>query len=190
MGNQPGTQGLVYGYDLTLGSFSPPSADANLATSFVDEDIMKLRDDAPYLAQQQVLIDLDLAPSLVNDGVVRDGAANGLERFDKNAAGALTLDRLSPRSVERLTEAYVGLLGQRNAEDGSRPGIEGIAQTLANGTEDEIDVLMSQIGLVLDRIALLELSPMEIETAQNALLEMIRPESMDSTQFRSQWAKN
>jgi len=189
MGNQPGTGGMAYAYDLTLGSFLPP-ADANLATAFVDEDILNLRDDAPYLAQQQVLIELSVAPTLVSDEVVRDGAASGLERFDKNAAGALTLDRLSPRSVERLTEAYIGLFGQRNAEDGSRPGIEGIAQTLANGNEDEIDVLMSQIGLVLDRIALLELSPMEIQQAQSALLEMIRPESMDSAQFRSQWAKN
>ncbi len=189
LGNQPGSEGMAYAYDLTLGAFTQP-ADANLATSFVAEDIMKLRDDAPYLAQQQVLIELTVAPSLVSDEVVRDGAASGLERFDKNAAGALTLDRLSPRSVERLTEAYIGLFGQRNTEDGSRPGIAKISETLASGNEDEIDVLMSQIGLVLDRIALLELSPVEIETAQSKLLEMIRPESMDSAQFRSQWAKN
>ncbi len=189
-GTQPGTSDKVYAYDLTLGAFSPPPADAILGTALVDEDIMRLRDDAPYLAQRQVLIELNLAPTFVQDEVVREGTASGIEHFDKNAAGELTLDRLSPRSVERLTSAYISLFGQRNAETDSRPGIKGVAEVLASGDEDEIDVVMSQIGLVLDRIALLELSPIEIQSAQDALLRKIRPESMDSAQFRSQWAKN
>ncbi len=189
-GGQPGTNGFYYAYDLTLGAYVPPNSLENLATSFVDEDIMRLRDDAPYLAQREVLLELTLAPEFVSDSVVREGVKAGLERFADNDPQNFgqTLDRLSPRSVGRLTNAYVDLFGERVADE--RPGIAQITETLANGSQDEVDMVMAQIGLVLDRIALLELSPMEIERAQSALLEMIRPDSMDSTQFRSQWAKN
>ena len=44
--------------------------------------------------------------------------------------------------------------------------------------------------VVLDRIALLELTPLEVERAQTQLLDMIRPKSMNASKFRSQWAKN
>ncbi len=102
----------------------------------------------------------------------------------------MIIDRLSPRSVERLTDAYVRLFGQRDAESQTRPGIRDVAMELSSGDQDEVEILMSQIGLVLDRIALLELTPIEINRAQTALLEMVRPDSMNPDQFRSQWAKN
>lgn len=191
MGTKAGTSDKVYAYDLTLGKFNQP-ADAILGTALVAEDIFKLRDDAPYLAQRQVLIELGLAPTDVHHDVVRDGMAVGSERYSvaPDQTPTLIIDRISPRSMNRLADAYVGLFGTRDAESQSRLGIQEVAVALQSGDQDEVDVLMSQIGLVLDRIALLELTPMEINQAQTALLEMIRPDSMDSTQFRSQWAKN
>jgi len=194
MGTQPGTGGLAYAYDLTLGDFTPfdPPSQANLGTALTEDDVLQLRDDAPYLAQRQVLIELGLAPSDVTDGVIRDGASIGAERYTvaSDQAPTVIIDRLSPRSVSRLAEAYVSLFGEHDLESQTRPGIRSISDGLASGNADEVDVLMSRIGLVLDRIALLELTPLEVERAQSALLEMIRPDSMDSAQFRTQWAKN
>jgi len=196
MGTLASTDGMVYAYDLTLGDFvttNPPETQAELATALVDEDVMRLRDDAPYLAQRQVLIELGLAPADVAGGVIRDGISVGAERYavaSDDPAPSVIIDRLSPRSVERLTDAYVGLFGVRDVELDGRPGIWAIADTLANGSEDEVDEVMSRIGLVLDRIALLELTPREIDRAQRNLLEMVRPDSIESAMFRSQWAKN
>ena len=196
MGTLASTDGMVYAYDLTLGDLvttNPPETQAELATALVDEDVMRLRDDAPYLAQRQVLIELGLAPADVAGGVIRDGISVGAERYavaSDDPAPSVIIDRLSPRSVERLTDAYVGLFGVRDVELDGRPGIWAIADTLANGSEDEVDEVMSRIGLVLDRIALLELTPREIDRAQRNLLEMVRPDSIESAMFRSQWAKN
>jgi hypothetical protein len=196
IGNQPGTGGLAYAYDLTLGefqSFGPQTTQANLATALVEEDILRLRDDDPYLAQRQVLTELGLAPSDVSGGVIRDGITTGAERYSvasDEPNPSVVIDRLSPRSVSRLADAYLALFGEQDVESQSRPGIGLIAEGLASGDEDQIDVLMSRIGLVLDRIALLELTPLEIDRAQSALLDMVRPDSVDSGQFRSQWAKN
>lgn len=195
-GTMPTSAGQVYAYDLTLGdyrSFDPPTTQANLGEALVDEDTLRLRDDAPYLAQRQVLTELGLGPVDASDRVIRDGITTGAERFavelnDTNPN--VIIDRLSPRSVSRLVDSYVGLFGERDLESSSRPGIETVAQRLASGDEDEVDVVMSKIGLVLDRIALLELTPLEIERAQSTLLEMVRPNTMDKSQFHSQWAKN
>ncbi|MFK7758423.1 MAG: filamentous hemagglutinin N-terminal domain-containing protein [Phycisphaerales bacterium] len=194
----PASNGLVYAYDLTLGDFTDfnpptvPGSQANLAESFADEDILRLRDDAPYLAQRQVLIELGLAPRDVTGDEVREGVIVGSERYAvaSDQTPAVIMDRLSPRSVERLTDSYISLFGVRDADAAARPGIQEISAQLASGDQDEIDVLMSKIGIVLDRIALLELSPLEIERAQDNLLEMLRPDSMSSTEFRSQWASN
>ena len=194
MGTQPGTSGLVYAYDLTLGDFTtfgPPTVTpANLATAFADEDVLTLRDDDPYLAQRQVLTELGLAPADPSDEVNLQGAINGVEHYDFARTEALIIERVSPRSVSRMVDAYIGLFGERDAATGTRPGIGSIAEVLASGDEDQVDLLMSKIGLVLDRIALLELTPLEIQRAQANLLNLVRPDSMDADQFRSQWAKN
>lgn len=193
MGTESGTTGLAYAYDLTLGdfvTFGPPTTPANLATAFADEDVLVLRDDDPYLAQRQVLTELGLSPVDPSDEVNLEGAINGVEHYDFARTESLIIERVSPRSVSRMVDAYIGLFGERDAATGTRPGFDLIAQGLATGDEDQVDMLMSKIGLVLDRIALLELTPLEIQRAQNNLLNLVRPDSMDPDQFRSQWAKN
>lgn len=198
MGTLPSTNGLVYAYDLTLGDFTtftnPPTTttQANLGTALFAEDIFSLRDDAPYLAQRQVLTELGLAPRDVSFETLQTGVEAGAERYSvvTEQAPTVVIDRLSPRSVERLTDAYLALFGQIDAESNTRPGIADISNTLEQGDMDQVDMAMSQIGVVLDRIALLELTPLEIQRAQNALLEMLRPSTMDESQFRAQWAKN
>lgn len=200
LGNEPGSTGLAYAYDLTLGDFTsftgpttPAGTQANLGTVLSDEDVTRLRDDDPYLAQRQVLIELGLAPTDVSVDTIQNGLVIGTERYSvapSAPAPTVVIDRLSPRSVERLTEAYIKLFGQRDDASQVRPGIRDVAMELGRGDQDEVEILMSQIGLVLDRIALLELTPIEINRAQSALLEMVRPDSMNPDQFRSQWAKN
>jgi hypothetical protein len=195
MGTLPTTSGQVYAYDLTLGpllSMNPPTTQANLGSALADEDQIRLRDDEPYLAQRQVLIELGLAPTYVSGSTVREGALTGAERYTvaPDQSPTLIMDRLSPRSVERLTSAYIALFGERNAESESRPGIKAITDRLNSGDQDEVEIVMSKIGVVLDRIALLELTPLEVQRAQDQLLDMIRPDSMDASAFRSQWAKN
>jgi filamentous hemagglutinin family protein len=193
MGTESGTTGLAYAYDLTLGdfvTFGPPTTPANLATAFADEDVLVLRDDDPYLAQRQVLTELGLSPVDPSDEVNLEGAINGVEHYDFARTESLIIERVSPRSVSRMVDAYIALFGERDESTGTRPGFDSIAQGLATGDEDQVDMLMSKIGLVLDRIALLELTPLEIQRAQNNLLNLVRPDSMDPDQFRSQWAKN
>lgn len=200
LGNEPGSTGLAYAYDLTLGDFTTftgPTNNAgtqsNLATLLAEEDVPQIRNDDPYLAQRQVLIELGLAPTDVAADTIRNGVEVGAERYSvapDAPAPTVIIDRLSPRSVERLTDAYVRLFGQRDAESRTRPGIRDVAMELSIGGQDEVEILMSRIGLVLDRIGLLELTDLEIDRAQTALLDMVRPDTMNPDQFRSQWAKN
>lgn len=195
MGTLPTTSGQVYAYDLTLGpllGMNPPTTQANLGSALADDDQIRLRDDEPYLAQRQVLIELGLAPTYVSGSTVREGALTGAERYTvaPDQSPMLIMDRLSQRSVERLTSAYISLFGELDEESGARPGISRVAERLNSDDQDEVEIAMSQIGVVLDRIALLELTPLEVERAQTQLLDMIRPNSMDASKFRSQWAKN
>jgi filamentous hemagglutinin family protein len=196
MGTLTNTSDQVYAYDLTLGPLvfptNPTTTRANLGSVFADEDQIQLRDDAPYLAQRQVLIELGLAPEYVAGETVREGIQTGSERYTvaPDQSPAVIMDRLSQRSVERLTDAYIALFGQRDAQTEQRVGVSSVVQRLSSGDQDEIEIAMSEIGIVLDRIALLELTPIEIQRAQDRLLDMVRPSSMDASAFRSQWARN
>ncbi len=195
-----GTGDLLYPYDLALpASVGAEDSLADLARSFADEGRVELRSDEPILAGRQVLVELGLNPRDPAARVSRAGVRDGVLRFDEAGAASfgITIDRLSRSSVARLTDAYVGLLGARESADSmERVGEAQVQQAIGwlwmqtNGQEIEsifayaiehdaagFEVL-GQVVRVLDAIALLELTPLEIERAKGALLARIKPEAM------------
>jgi len=193
-----GTGDLLYPYDLALTAGADDS-EADLATSFGDKSKVTLRTDDPYLAARRVLIELMLNPRDPSIETIRDGLNDGGERFDEvgGAGFGVTIDRLSRKSVGRLTAAYVGLLGARVEPDSSRRihddevqraigwlwiqtngrDVESVFSYARNHDPDGLKAL-GRVRAVLDAIGILELSPLEIERARSALLGRIKPELM------------
>ncbi len=175
-----GTGDLLYPYDLTVGTLAAPRAE--LATVFSDEGPVNLRTDDPRLAQTQVLRELALNPRPPRAEAVRRSLDNGVLHYDENGAAefGVTLERLSYRSVERLTGAYVALFGDRMLPEGALRERDGdIRNALAGKTgERERGAVVERVRAVLRSIELLELTPPEIARAQRALLERIKPDSM------------
>jgi len=193
-----GTGDLLYPYDLALAA-GPDDSEADLARSFAGNEKLKLRSDDPYLAARRVLFELMLNPRDPSITTIRDGLKDGGERFDESGAAGfgVTIDRLSRKSVCRLTDAYVGLLGARVDTDSiQRANDTRVMQSIGwlwlvtNGravdslfgyaTEHDSDglVVLMRVRAVLDAIELLELTPLEIDRAKHALLARIKPEAM------------
>ncbi len=192
----PGTDGLVYAYDLTL----PPmdqSSEAQLATNFVSEDDILLRTDDPYLAGKTVLTELGMNPRDVTDSAVRRSLNSGGQQFDESSAGdfGVTIDRLSRRSVQRLAEAYIGLLGELAVHTNEREHLQDVRQTmglvwvLSQSGEKEYqltDTRASQVENIVKvyrAIELLELTPLEIAIAKRGFLSIIKPDQVSEEQF-------
>ncbi len=195
------TSDLLYPYDLALPAAvaGPDDSLADLARSFADEGGVELRIDEPVLAGRQVLGELGLNPRDPEVRANRDGVRDGVLRFDESGAASfgITIDRLSRLSVQRLTDAYVGLLGERESKDSVTRSNDGQVQQAigwlwvqTNGQEIEsifayaIDrdpagfEVLGQVVRVLDAIDLLELTPLEIDRAKAGLFARIKPEAM------------
>jgi filamentous hemagglutinin family protein len=194
-----GTGDLLYPYDLAFVASGTDDSRAELATAFADDGRVRLRDDAPYMAARVVLFELMLNPRDPTARTIRAGIEDGGERFDESNAAAfgVTIDRLSQIGVERLTKAYIELLGDRIDERSIlRVNDKRVMQSLGwlwlvtNGqavdslfgyaAEHDSDglVVLMRVRAVLDAIELLELTPLEIDRAKHALLARIKPEAM------------
>ncbi|MGV6814377.1 MAG: two-partner secretion domain-containing protein [Phycisphaerales bacterium] len=193
-----GTGDLLYPYDLTL----PPASvgpQAELATAFASENSASLRTDRRYLAAREILAELSLGPVDPSLSQEREMIEQGATRFDSNSASAfgVTIDRLTRRSVNRLSQAYVSLLGERHEGESTERVRRGEVMKAVgwlwlqtNGRDiDSIHdyaqqqdpdggLVLDQIQRVLEAIGLLELTPLEIQRAQMALLSMIKPVEM------------
>ncbi len=199
---------LFYPYDLFLLSEDDPTPVADLATSFVDDDRIDVRDDPALIAGLEVLAELSMNPSAPSVSVQHDLQRVGGARYDKMDAASfgVTIDRLSPRSVRRLAGAYVGLLGQRaEAESPARietPRVkEKLAwlwvQTQAAGVTDadayavEHDAagheILGRVQKVFDAIRMLELTPLEIARAEVRFADIIRPAIIPRGGFDLHW---
>ncbi len=107
----------------------------------------------------------------------------------------MTIDRLSRRSVRRLAESYIGLFGERDVVTNEREMLQDVRQTVGlvwvlsqSGQEDfELtDSRALQVESILrvnQAIELLELTPLEIGTAQINFLRMIKPDQVPEDQF-------
>lgn len=202
-----GTGDLLYPYDLTP-QVLIPEPQANLATALTDEGPLNLRTDDPLNAAMEVLRELSLNPQLASESTRLDQAETGVGRFDEQgrAAFGVTIDRLTRSSVLRLTQAYVGLLGARDSAGSiHRVRDEQVSQTIGwlwlrtNGKpvesihdyaiEHDLDraATLHNVQMVLDAIGLLELTPLEIQRGQYALLERIKPEAVPLDLLVNDW---
>jgi len=195
-----GTDGLLYPYDLALpATFGPEDSEADLATSFNSDRDSNFRSDDPYLASRQVLQELTMNPHDPSIASMTNGTRSGVHKFDEAGAAAfgITIDRLSQKSVRRLTSSYIALFGMRvnpNAEErvndqlikqqigwlwllSNQQEIQSIGQYAADHAPTSIEMI-NQIKVVLHSITLLELTPLEINRAQQAFLMRIKPEQM------------
>lgn len=183
-----GTGDLLYPYDLAVGATGGgDDPQAQLATVFSDEGAVNLRTDDPLLAARQVLGELGFTPHDPSEENIRESLRVGTRNYDEvqeqSGPGAfgITIDRLSRQSVERLTNAYIDLFGDRMLPDGTlREHDAKIRNALAGRTTElEQRAVVGQIRAVLGAIELLELTPREIGHAQTELLKRIKPDSMD-----------
>lgn len=204
-----GGGGLLYPYDLYLLSDDPgPGSTAELAESFVDEGPFAVRDDPALVAGMEILRELGLNPREPSDRVIRQGQRTGGASFDEiGAAGfGVTIDRLSPRSVQRLAGAYVGLLGERVSDGpGERAELERVKQKLgwlwiqcqAAGAENafvyaaekdpEGYSMLFGVHSVIDAIERLELTPLEIQRAKAGFVAMLQPQQIPPEHFDQRW---
>ena len=108
-----GTAGLLYPYDLTTQDIIDPVSQAELATSFTIDDDINLRTIDPLIAGMVVLGELSMNPRNTDQGVIREGLnEGGLRHIENNGdQNYLTMDRLSRKSVARLTQSYLALFG-------------------------------------------------------------------------------
>ncbi len=185
----------AYAYDMAIGEFISTSgptggSTANLAEALLDEDTIQIRDNDPYLASRQVLIELGLQPDIANDELVRNAAKDGVTRYAADPANpSLPLERLSPRSVDRLVDAYVGLLGAYDPQTVSRTRVDEVRDAL-RGSGEERAMAADRINEVLDRIDLLELTPLERNRAKANFLTRVLPNSVDPQSIGIKLASN
>jgi len=185
LGTQPASVGGLYAYDLTLGDFiggpSTPGSLANLAESLPDENTLSIRDDEPYLAQREVLRELGLNPvdPALQTRIEAAADGRGVYLDSQTAPQALTIDRLSKLSVERFVGLYIDLLGERDPITGRRAGLDEIHDALT-GTPEERERVLGQIRTLMERLDMLELTPLELERARANLYLILVPEGMDA----------
>ena len=185
LGTEPSSTGGAYSYDLTLGdfvSFGPPTpmSLANLAEGLADENTLSIRDDEPYLAQREVLRELGLNPVDPAPQTHTNAASDGRERYldARGTPSGLTIDRLSRRSVALFVDAYIDLLGERDPATGRRSGLDEIHAALTAESADRERVITRIRGL-LDRLRMMELTPLERRRARSNLLDIIVPDGFD-----------
>ncbi|MDF1810463.1 MAG: filamentous hemagglutinin N-terminal domain-containing protein [Phycisphaerales bacterium] len=195
-----GSEGLLYPYDLALpATFGPEDSEADLATSFLTERDTEIRHDDPYLAAREVLQELTLNPRNPSIATTRSGTRSGVHKYDEAGAATfgITIDRLSQKSVRRLTNSYVALLGNRSSLDtnarendqlikqqigwlwilSNQQEMESIQQFTNEHAPENLTSIL-KIKMVLNAISLLELTPLEIQRAQQAFLMRVKPEQM------------
>ena len=203
-----GGGGLLYPYDLYLLPEPPAPPTDELAQSFVDEGPLTVRDDPALIAGMEVLRELGMNPRDPMDRTLHEEQSTGGASFDEvGAAGfGVTIDRLSPRSVQRLADAYIGLLGERSDDSsGARVELERVKQKLgwlwlqcqAAGADNafvyaaehdpEGYAMLFDVHGVLDAIGRLELTPLEITLAKMNFTKMLRPQQIPEEQFDEQW---
>ena len=193
------SQGTLYPYDLTLIPMGTnPGTRANLAEALDEEPAVRLRTTDPYLAARQVLLELGLNPQDPSFDEIRSAQTSGAKRYIEDGIGTtddavafgVTIDRLNRSTVARLTDAYVGLLGERTGDglDRSNDGAVVLAISklwverhssfrtidalLASGEIEDMKIssTMGDLDRLITAIELLELSPVEIAQAKRALI--------------------
>lgn len=204
-----GGAGLLYPYDLYLIADDPgPSSTAELAESFVDEGPLTIRDDPALVAGMEILRELGMNPRDPSDETILQEQRTGGANFDEVGAEGfgVTIDRLSPRSVQRLADAYIGLLGERGGDSPeSRVELQRVQDKLgwlwvqcqaANADnafvyaaehDPEGYAMLFNVHEVLDAIDRLELTPLEISRAKSNFVERLRPEQIPAHKFNEHW---
>lgn len=212
VGTFKGTNGLLYAYDLAAFAPDPePPVDsqANLAEALTDDFGVPFRADDRLLASGEVLTELGLSPRSSLQAPSVAGEPGGPKRIlVDNAADVrpVTLDRFSRRALGRLTQAYIGLLGDRgNGEMTEREHAAEVKSDMTSLWEAWInagrpaDVIgfaaftdlkkaetLVQVARVVQAIDLLELAPVEAAAARSSLFESIAPEG-SSEDFAAAW---
>lgn len=210
--------GDFYSYDLTLipPTDGPNETQANLATALDETPAVNLRSDDPLLAAREVLAELGFIPDNAEDATLLNGTQTGVERFadagardrDTPEAFGLTIDRLTRYSVERLTRAYIGALGDRVGDDGGREHADRLGRALVfmdmndkdkryggisafveafEGSDLQLVADLRSIESVMHAIERLELSPFEIKHAKVQFLELIAPDSISPEGVYKRW---
>ncbi|MCA9303562.1 MAG: filamentous hemagglutinin N-terminal domain-containing protein [Phycisphaerales bacterium] len=200
--------GFLYPYDLYLLPDSPAPPTDVLAESFVDEGPLTVRDDPALVAGMEILRELGMNPRDPSDRTLHEEQSAGGANFDEvGAAGfGVTIDRLSPRSVQRLADAYVGLLGEHPA-DATEPRVElervknklgwlwlqceaaGASNAFVYAAESDPEgyAMLFDVHSVLDAIDRLELTPLEIARAKANFVAMLRPQQIPADRFNQRW---
>ena len=202
-GQLAGTDAMLYPYDLTQFSMLTQSPSAELATALVQDGSITLRSDDPIAPATQILTELSMNPFDPSLDTIRKGLNDGLLRHVSvdPADQKVAIDRLTVSSVARLTDAYVGLLGNLDRDVNTRVRLVEVTdaiESLAMGFDaqefgsvfdyaTEHDALgmavLNQIEDVLGAIDLLELTPLEINRAKTALLSLVKPDGLSMESF-------
>jgi len=201
--------GLLYAYDLAAFASSDPqppaSSVARLGEALNTDPEVDVRADERLLADERVLRDLGFGVrGFGGDRLRRDGSRGVI--VDSLEIGVVTVDRLSRLSVRRLGQAYRSLLGERDGEDGARPGVGRVRQELAGlwrawndaGRPEGIATFASRadarggetlwaLTRVIMAIDLLELSPLEIDRARERMLGIAFPGGVDLDEIERAW---
>lgn len=209
LGVLPGTEGLLYAYDLAAFSTQDGSSRSNPAESFSAGIDVPFRTDDRLLADAQVLEEFGftVSPS-IDPRAVPSEPANGPKRVlvDTEGEQEATLERFSRRSLHRLTGAYLALFGER-AEDGeSRAGTERVRADVAGlwadwsaagrpadlagfaaSTDMRRAETLVELARVVRAIDLLELTPSERDAARDALFGMVAPDGVSVDAFEASW---
>ncbi|MEZ6162909.1 MAG: hypothetical protein R3B67_00555 [Phycisphaerales bacterium] len=193
------SQGTLYPYDLTLIPMGTnPGTRANLAEALDEEPAVNLRTTDPYLAARQVLLELGLNPQDPSSDEIRSAQISGAKRFLEDGIGTtndaaafgVTIDRLNRSTVARLTDAYVGLLGERTGDGLDRTNDGAVVLAVSklwverDSSMRTIDALLAsdkiedlkiastigELDRLITAIELLELTPVEIAQAKRALI--------------------
>ncbi|MFK7884944.1 MAG: filamentous hemagglutinin N-terminal domain-containing protein [Phycisphaerales bacterium] len=210
LSTQEGSDGLLYAYDLAAFAADlaePAESTANLAEATADDPDVRVRSDDPLLADRQVLAELGFA-TRVASVTPREIRSSGVIADDTGAvAESLTLDRLSRKSVQRMTGAYERLLGSRidpqipirtetvrvrreimtlwtSWQSAGRPAD---VLAYARSRDSEMAGTLWQLNQVLFAIDLLELTPAEIRSAREAVLTKLIPDSITRSELSDAW---
>lgn len=205
-----GTGDLLYPYDLTTQAIIDPFSQAELATSFTNEDDINLRTIDPLIAGMVILGELSMNPRNTDQGVIREGLnEGGLRHIENNGdQNYLTMDRLSRKSVARLTQSYLALFGEvQDDSSGQRSNSESVQKAIGwlwiQTNEQDVDSVFAHAiehdhdGLeiltkakdVLNAIELLELTPREILRAKDEFLKKIVPNGVPQQSVLSWFAQ-
>ena len=207
-GTRKGTGDLLYAYDLA--AFATPDPEpgestANLGEALNTDPDVAIRTDEPLLADQRVLSELGMDPrALGGDRLRSDGTLAVID--DSAAPEIVTIDRLSRKSVRRLGQAYVALLGESVDGTNTRTESPRVRREIgslwrawnASGQPENVSEFAAtfdaqaaetlwQLTRVMMAIDLLELSPMESSLARKNMLRMVVPQGADALEVESAW---